>query len=152
MVFRALKTSAAAIACLFAAPAAAQQLRPSDAPPAETRIFPYGADLPLCDDVTVLAQIRGDFDSRERNDWDTPLGIDSFAATRETGFRSKGLSYIPRRYCQADALVNDGSVHKVVYTIGEGAGFLGYGSGVTWCIVGMDRNHAFAPDCEALRR
>jgi hypothetical protein len=121
----------------------------SDTPPAEARIIPYSADLPPCDEPYVLAQIQAEFERRETNYWQSGLVIEGFEQPRETGFRTNGLSYIPRRYCRARAQLNDGHRRLVVYEIGDALGFIGIGYGVTWCVRGPDRNHAFSPACEA---
>jgi hypothetical protein len=77
---------------------------------------------------------------------------------REIGFRANGLSYIPRRYCVARAQLDDPraaddrqKMRTAVYSIAANAGIIGLGWGVEWCVVGFDRNHAYAPDCDVLR-
>jgi hypothetical protein len=137
------------VVCLIA-PLAAAQPRLQDSPPAETRIVPYSAVLPTCEDGILLARIQRGFDDAEREFWSSALAIESFAKVRETGFRTDGLSYIPRRRCEAAALFNDGARRTVVYEIAEDMGFIGMGSGLTWCVVGLDRNHAFSPHCKAV--
>lgn len=122
---------------------------PQDVPPAENRYPPYTGVLPLCSDPSVLADITWYFAKRETEYWNSSLAIAGFEAPQEFGYRTDGQSYIPRRYCKADAVLNDGSRHKVVYNIGEALGFIGVGSGVTWCVEGLDRNHAFSPNCRA---
>jgi len=125
----------------------------SDSPPAEMRIWPsYSADLPVCDDPVVLATIQRKFVSRESDYWTSSLAIESFSDVRETGFRSRGLSFVPKRFCKGRVALNDGAQRAVVYEIGEGLGFIGVGYGVEWCVDGLDRNHAFAPNCRAAGR
>lgn len=136
-------------AVCLTAPLAAAQPRLQDSPPAETRMVPYSGVLPVCQDIILLAKIQRGFGDTEREFWESRLEIESFAEVRETGFRTNGLSYIPRRWCEAAALFNDGARRKVVYEIAEDMGFIGMGSGVTWCVVGLDRNHAFSPHCKA---
>jgi hypothetical protein len=118
-------------------------------PPAEARIIPYSGVLPACGDPFVLADITRDFVDRESEYWRSGLAILAFDEIRETGYRTNGASYIPRRYCSAKADFNDGQRRRVGYEIGEQTGFIGLGHGVTWCVVGLDRNHAFSPDCRA---
>jgi hypothetical protein len=112
-----------------------------DAPPAETRMFPYSGDVPPCDHSFVLAQIMRDFSDREAEYWNSALAIENFLEPRETGYRKYGLSFIPRRYCEARAALSDGSNHRVTYEIGEGQGFWGLGFGVKWRVQGLDREH-----------
>jgi hypothetical protein len=145
------RTVATAIFCAAAllVPSAlsAQNPRPSDDPPAEARIFPYSGELPACDEALALAEIARRFSDRERDYWNSPLTLDTFLAIRETGFRTRGQSFIPRRHCEASALFSDGATRRVVYSIGEGLGFVGFGWGLDWCVVGLDRNQAYAPAC-----
>lgn len=137
------------IAMATPAAAGAGSPRPQDDPPAENRYPPYTGVLPLCSDPGVLAEITWYFAKRESEFWDSSLAIAGFETPQEYGYRTDGESYIPRRYCKAEAVFNDGSRHKVVYNIGEAMGFIGMGSGVTWCVEGLDRNHAFSPNCRA---
>jgi hypothetical protein len=138
-----------AFACVSWAPVLALEPRLGDVPPAEARAWPYSGELPGCDHSFVLAQIQRGFWDRERDYWNSALSLDAFDVVREIGFRTNGLSYIPRRYCEAQAQFNDGVRRKVVYQIGEGLGFIGLGWGVQWCVDGLDRNLAYAPHCKA---
>jgi hypothetical protein len=122
--------------------------RPVDGPPAETRMIPYSGLIPPCEDPTTLAWISGDFATREASPLGSGLAIAAFDDIRETGYRSNGASYIPRRYCKARALLSDGKTRSVGYEIAEQQGFIGWGYGVLWCVVGFDRYRAFAPACK----
>lgn len=126
----------------------AQPLRDEN-PPAELRMVPYSGQTPACADPGVLNDIVSGFAARESWYWNSPLAIVAFEGVSEAGMRNNGLSYIPRRYCRASAVFNDGQLRRVVYNVGEGLGFIGGGPGVTWCVVGLDRNHAFSPNCQA---
>lgn len=149
MFRRAVATAAFALVHALAQPAAAKEPSLADTPPAEARMLPYSGVLPACDDGFALARIQRAFYDQESDYWRSGLAIESFGGVRETGLRVNGASYIPRRYCRARALFNDGRERAVVYELGEDLGFLGMGFGVTWCVVGLDRNHAFSPDCKA---
>ena len=142
-------TMAAVLAAPVCAPPLAAQPARETNPPAEQRILRYSAVLPDCSDPAVLGEITWSFAGREREFWASSLALANFERVWETGFRSTGASYIPRRYCNAEALFSDGERRRVVYQIGEALGFLGLGSGVTWCVQGLDRNHAFSPNCRA---
>jgi hypothetical protein len=124
--------------------------------PAERDYLPYDARLPPCNDPAVLGLISDRFAQKESGYWRSPLAIAGYDRVRQIGFRSNGPGYIPRRYCVARALVNDLRPRPVIYAIGEGEeilgfGFLGMGWGVEWCVVGLDRNLAYAPGCSSLR-
>ena len=143
-----MRAAATALFALAAATAAAQPAREAN-PPAEFRILPYSGLTPYCVDPTILNEVVKGFAAREAWFWNSPLVIVAFDGVEDIGARNNGLSYIPRRYCRALALFNDGVRREVVYNIGESLGFIGAGPGVTWCVVGLDRNHAFSPNCRA---
>ena len=42
-------------------------------------------------------------------------------------------------------MVSDGKMRTVHYSIIEDGGFAGFGQGVEWCVVGLDRNWAYNP-------
>jgi hypothetical protein len=127
--------------------------------PSEARWAPFFADLPTCDDPNVLNRIVSRFDQTEQVYWGGAHAIAGFDRDHETGFRSNGLSYIPRRFCAARAELVDprtgapdpARTRTVVYQIQADAGMIGSGWGVEWCVVGLDRMRAYAPDCLVLR-
>ena len=97
----------------------------------------------------MLQRIARHFVQREKEYWSSGLEIIAYDKIHETAYRANGLDYIPRRYCRASALMNDGKVRQVVYSIGENQGIIGWGPGVEWCIVGLDRNYAWGRSCMA---
>jgi hypothetical protein len=130
--------------------------------PAEARWAPFHANyanVPACDDRAVLSTISGRFDDTEGLYWGGVHAIEAFERIREIGFRSDGLDYIPRRYCVARALIYDPRVappeqrkaHTVVFNVGAAEGIIGLKWGVEWCVVGLDRELAYAPACLVLR-
>ena len=52
-------------------------------------------------------------------------------------------------YCSAEAMLSDGKMRTVHYSIIEDGGFAGFGQGVEWCVTGLDRNWAYNPGCKA---
>ena len=141
-----------AIVMICAALGVAAGSVPADArpiTPAERRQQPYTGDLPACHDAALLQRIASRFVSAEKEYWSSGLEIVSYAQVRETGYRSTGLDYIPRRYCRATAVMNDGKARQVVYAIAENQSIIGWGPGVEWCIVGLDRNYAWGRSCMA---
>lgn len=115
--------------------------------PAEERHQPYDGVLPVCQDPAVLQRIARRLHQREEEYWSSGLEIVAYDKIRETGYRSNGIDYIPRRYCSASAIMNDGKVRRVSYSIGENLGIIGWGWGVEWCIAGLDRNLAWGAAC-----
>ncbi len=122
---------------------------PADTPPAERRESGFPPVFETCDAQTVIAEIMRIFSERERAYWSSSLEITGFDKIAETGYRTNGLSYIPRRYCRAEALFNDGQRRRVIYNIGSQNGFIGAGPGIIWCVEGLDREHAYGPNCRA---
>jgi hypothetical protein len=119
--------------------------------PAERRYIPYDGVLPACDDPAVFERIQGRFHDREAEFWNTGLEILGFEKVKEIGYKTNGEDYIPRRYCTARAYLNDEKSHQVSYSINEDLGIIGFGFGVEWCVGGLDRNDAYAPDCKMAR-
>lgn len=110
----------------------------------------YNRAMPYCNDFLSLQEIRGRFETAEAFTFHSPLRIASFADIHEVGVRpSDDQDFIPRRFCTAKVAFNDHSEHVMKYEIVERGGFAGFNRGVEWCVVGMDRYRAFAPDCDA---
>jgi hypothetical protein len=119
--------------------------------PAERRYIPYDDTVPACDDPAVFERIQESFRGREAEFWNTGLEIAGFAEVKEIGYKTNGLDYIPRRYCVARAYLNDAQPRQVSYLISEDLGIIGLGFGVDWCVAGLDRNDAYAPNCKMAR-
>lgn len=119
--------------------------------PAEHRYSAYSGKLPACDDSSALGRITDRFAQKESEYWKSSLAIERFDRVQEISLRGNGLAYIPRRYCIARAYLNDHREHTVIYQIQEDLGMIGWGIGVEWCVVGLDRNNAYAPACSVLR-
>jgi hypothetical protein len=99
----------------------------------------------------VLGTISSQFQQKESKFWNSALQITAYGQIHETAFRPWQSDNIPRRYCSADVLLNDGTQHAVHYSIIEDGGFAGFGQGVEWCVTGLDRNWAYNPRCKAAR-
>ncbi len=119
--------------------------------PAEQRHAPYSGIIPTCDDSGVLGTVSSRFAQKESTYWNSSLGISGYDRVQEIGFRADGVAYIPRRYCVARATMSDGAERTVIYQVQEKLGMIGWGYGVEWCVVGLDRNIAYAPACSVLR-
>ncbi|GAC1341424.1 MAG: hypothetical protein NVSMB26_29620 [Beijerinckiaceae bacterium] len=96
----------------------------------------------------MLERVSSQFSGVEDEYWNSGLKIVSYERIAETGYRSDGIDLIPRRYCQARGIFNDGRVRSVNYNIGEALGFASYGFGVELCVRGLDRENAYAPGCK----
>jgi hypothetical protein len=105
----------------------------------------YDQVVPACE--TALGKISSRFAQKEGRYWNSSLQIVSFEYVREIAFQPWAAHSIPRRYCSATAYISDGSKRTVRYSIGEDTGMIGSTWGVTWCVVGLDRNWAYNPNC-----
>jgi hypothetical protein len=120
--------------------------------PAEARRYPYDGQLPGCGDPDVVSRIQSRFSQTETEYWHSGLEILGFDKIDEIGYRSNGTDYIPRRYCVAEAVMNDQKLRNVSYSIVKDMGIIGwFGFGVEWCVAGLDREKAYAPNCKMAR-
>lgn len=109
----------------------------------------YDGNLPACE--AGLPSITHQFAEKEGTYWNSALRITGYARIHEVAFRPWQSDNIPRRYCSGDALLNDGKVHRLHYSIIEDGGLAGFADGIEFCIVGLDRNWAFNPACKAAK-
>lgn len=142
--------------------------------PAERRNVEWNSLLPQCADSLVLGKVSALFSEREGTYWQSGLQIQGFDLIRETGFRSTGLDYIPRRYCSAKAVMNDGKARSIHYSVIEDMDMTGGDAlrsviasltlgivrngpsalphwNVDWCVVGLDRHYAYGLNCNAAK-
>jgi hypothetical protein len=118
---------------------------------AEERVKPYSGLLPDCADASVLKTIQARFKQREAGYWESDLVIDAIDRVQTTATRPWGADFIPRRFCHARAHLSNGKRHALQYSLVEDGGMIGFTWGVQWCVVGLDRNLHFAPECRAAR-
>ena len=105
----------------------------------------------VADCAAALSTISSQFQEKESTFWNSALVITGFDRVHETAFRPWASDNIPRRYCSAKAMLNDGKLRQVNYSISEDGGFAGYNQGVEWCVVGLDRDWAYNPACRAAK-
>ncbi|BBF91718.1 hypothetical protein [Blastochloris tepida] len=121
---------------------------PVDPTPIERHYYGW---VPPCEDSWALTRINAFFAETERSFWASPLRIQGYEKIREIAYRPWGYAKIPRRYCEAVALISDGKPRTIYYSLIEDGGFAGMGSGVEWCVQGLDRSWTYAPDCQMAR-
>jgi hypothetical protein len=109
----------------------------------------YDGKLAPCE--SALGTITSQFQEKESTFWNSALRITAYGRIHETAYRPWQSDNIPRRYCSGDAMLNDGTVRAVHFSIIEDGGFASYSQGVEWCVVGLDRNWAYNPACRAAR-
>jgi hypothetical protein len=112
----------------------------------------YDRDMPACDYPAALDRIIGNFQTKEARFWNSRLQIVGIENIRETAELPWAAQSIPRLFCSGTALINDGVRHPIYYSIAEDTGMIGASWGVTFCVVGLDRNWAYEPTCRAARR
>jgi hypothetical protein len=138
----------AAVLGVFAAAPAAQAANPLEL---NFWLSGPGYEGRVANCEAALATITSQFRQKESGFWNSALEIVGYVEVRETAFRSWQSDNIPRRYCSADAHLNDGKYRRVNYSIIEDGGLAGFGQGVEWCVVGLDRNWAYNPQCRGAR-
>ena len=141
-----IAVAGALLACAIGGAALARPLVP-----AEQRYYPFSADIPACDNPSVLSRVQSRFSQKEGYYWASELEILSYDKISEYGFRTNGKDYVPRRYCTARAILSNGKTTTATYTIGEKLGMIGVGYGVDYCVAGYDRSWSYGYDCDALR-
>jgi hypothetical protein len=109
----------------------------------------YEGRLASCE--AALGTITSQFREKESTYWNSSLAITAYGRIHEVAFRPWQSDNIPRRYCSGDAMLSDGKVHHVHFSIIEDGGFAGYDQGVEWCVTGLDRNWAYNPACVGAR-
>ena len=121
--------------------------------PAERRENAFDTRFPLCEDTAVLERITATFAEREIRFWQSSLTIQAYERIRPLAWRPWGLDTIPRRFCTATAITSDGRRRQVDYSVQEDLGLTLFGNtwDVQWCVRGLDRNLAYAPNCRAAR-
>jgi hypothetical protein len=109
----------------------------------------YDGRVASCE--AALPTITSQFQEKESTFWNSTLQITAYGRIHETAFRPWQSDNIPRRYCSADVMINDGKQRTVHYSIIEDGGFASFGQGVEWCVTGLDRNWAYNPRCTSAR-
>lgn len=108
----------------------------------------YSGVIPACDEPSALETISRRFAQTESRFWASDLTITEFEKIHEIAFRPWGPEYQPRRYCRGTIYTSDARKRAIYYSIIEDGGYIGASWGVEWCIVGLDRNYAYAPSCK----
>ena len=135
------------VLALWSAGAAAREQSPF-----ENRIYGHTVDLPDCEEPDVLSELKGRFETRESDYWDSSLAILNVEAPRQVAMRPYGLDLTPRRYCHATVLLNDLKRRSLDYFVTEDKSYFGYNTWlVEFCIDGLDRNYNFGPSCKTAR-
>lgn len=106
----------------------------------------YEGRLKVCE--AALGTITSQFHEKESTYWNSRLTITAYGKIHEIAYRPWQSDNIPRRFCTGSVMLSNGTTHAIHYSIIEDGGFAGYGQGVEWCVVGLDRNWAYNPACK----
>ena len=132
-------------AALFAITAGASALAadmPSSYGPIEANI---------CSRGDALDDIMGDFAWAERRQWHRGFVMQSLENPRPSGHHFNEPGLVKRDYCVADAMMDNGMQFPVYYAIEHGLGFVGLGSNVDFCVLGLDPWHIYDGHCRTVR-
>jgi hypothetical protein len=111
----------------------------------------YDRDTPTCNYQGALDRIAWNFSSKEGRFWNSELRIVGFEDLKETAVLPWAAQSIPRRFCSGAVVTNDGGRHAIYYSIAEDTDLVGWSWGVNFCVVGLDRNWAYNPNCRAAK-
>jgi hypothetical protein len=107
----------------------------------------YSAKVPLCEEHEPLKMIQRRFSTKEGKFWNSDLKIVGFERIQEVSWEPWAPGTIPRRFCRASVLISDGVRRSMYYSITEDGGMIGASYGVEFCVVGLDREWSYQPDC-----
>ncbi|MDX5593936.1 cytoplasmic protein [Pseudovibrio sp. SPO723] len=77
--------------------------------------------------------------------------IDEIRHIHQSGYWLANPSPLARRYCNAEAVLTDGSHQRLYYQVTEHAGFLGISWNVNACLLGLDRWRVYDGNCRRVR-
>ncbi len=104
-----------------------------------------------CDDPAILKRIESRFDWAEQRTWHRGFEIDEIVAPRLRYQVLNGPSIILHDHCIGDAVMTDGSVRTLVYTVSRGMGIASIGDGVRYCVQGLDPWRVFGTSCSTVK-
>ena len=104
-----------------------------------------------CTEPWVLNRIAGNFAWAERTQWHRGFVIDRIEAPRLRYQVNYGPTTIQYDHCQARALMTNGRIRHLYYTIERRQGFASIGSKVRYCIIGLDPWHIYGAGCSTVR-
>lgn len=122
--------------------------------PVSKTLADYVADDGVCASDHVLSRVTYNFDHQVRH-------VPGLARVRIAAMENPALERIEkapafysitRHYCNATAVMNDGSRHSAWYVVEDGQGFAGVaGMNVEFCVDGFDKWRIHDGKCRAIR-
>lgn len=104
-----------------------------------------------CEDRGVLQNIMERFFWAERHTWHRGFHIAQIDHPRLRYNMFNGPSLIPHRHCVARAVMTNGHVHTVYYSVEDEMGFASIGDKVFYCIPELDRWRVYGAYCSTVR-
>ncbi len=104
-----------------------------------------------CTSVGVLGHIKGVFGATAETQHHPRVLIASINDPRPSGHPYAEPGLVRRDFCMADAVMTDGSKHRVYYVIEHGLGFAGIGREIDFCVPGFDPWYVHDGDCRTVR-
>ncbi len=105
-------------------------------------------DLPVCDSQAAVSAALRMLKRAE------PVYRSAYAQSLsdivETGVQAD-TTRLTARFCAADGVLNDDTVRRIYYRIGQRQGFVGLSWNVKACILGLDPWHVSGRDCRVVR-
>ena len=100
---------------------------------------------------SALATITIQFWEKESNFWNSDLRITGYGRDSRDRVPALAVRQHPAPLLQRRGHAERRQGPTVHYSIIEDGGFAGFGQGVEWCVVGLDRNWAYNPRCRAAK-
>ena len=110
---------------------------------------PYDPDP--CHDRGILQNIMERFWWAERHTWHRGFYIAQIEYPQLSENVFNGPSLIPHRHCVAHAVMTNGVVYNVFYSIEDEMGFASVGDKVFFCIPDLDPWRVHGADCSTVR-
>ncbi|WP_161141185.1 hypothetical protein [Propylenella binzhouense] len=104
-----------------------------------------------CADAKVAGTIMDRFAWAEQATWHRGYVISRLDYPRERPDAYRAFRTIPTQFCEATALMTDGTTRTVYYTIEIQQGLASIGRGVDYCVLGLDPWHVHDAACRTVR-
>jgi hypothetical protein len=105
----------------------------------------------ICGHPGVLGHIMHNFAWTERTLWHRGFVMQSIDNPRSSGHPYAEPGQVLRDYCTADTTMSNGMQFEVYYAIEHGLGFVGIGSNIDFCVLGLDPWHVYDGFCRTVR-
>jgi hypothetical protein len=109
------------------------------------------ADDVVCGHPGVIDHIMDNFAWSERTLWHRGFVMQSIDNPRPSGHPYAEPGLVVRDYCTADSTMSNGMQFPVYYAIEHGLGFVGIGSNIDFCVLGLDPWHVYDGYCRTVR-